>query len=111
MNWDPVPDSGAQWSWANLSPDGNVLFSTTVDVSGALPPDEQLTAFCRVACIYLITRLSKSGLMDACNSLYDIYVWQQEQIRLLGKAPVHGSISLKSISQVDKTPFVVEAEP
>lgn len=72
------PSGGFQWLLSDGSPDGAIQINTTVDVMGVLPPDLKLNTVCKMICIYLVSHLNQKSLIEACESLGDIYASQRE---------------------------------
>ena len=73
--------SGMYWTFSGTSPDGNVFHVTNVYVANdASPKDYQDATWCRLACYYLINHLDNKSIIEACESLYDIYKWQSQSM-------------------------------
>src|SRR5436190_1601375 len=62
----------SQWTWAGTSPDGQVAYDVTVDITNPVVFSSYNPDACRVLCLYLVSRLNDVGVVEACEALTDI---------------------------------------
>jgi hypothetical protein len=89
INWQMslLPPGGVQWNISDNSADANIRFSMTVDVNGQIPDVVEKTLLCKMICMIIISNLHDSHLVDAYESLVDIYKWQLEAKNVLDEEP------------------------
>jgi hypothetical protein len=88
---------------------GAARFVTTVEITGQSAADLPATALHRFACYYILGHLNQGSLVEACQSLWDIYTWQQEQAQR-GPAPapqVHVVATRPMLTPVESRRLVI----
>ncbi len=84
IDWQVLlPPIGVQWQLSNATADGKIRFHTTLDITGQVPAEVRFNAFCKLVCIYLVSHLNQESLIEACESLRDIYTWQSEKAEII----------------------------
>jgi hypothetical protein len=97
-----------QWSAVDEGTDGRVRFLTTVEISGQNLSDIPESALCRLACYYLIGHLDTMSLANACQSLGDIFSWQQNRLTAVLPAPTPARLRANVVREVPRVPFALE---
>lgn len=85
-------------------------FSTTVEMTTASPLDLSPTAIYRLACHFILSRLSDEAVKEACEALVDIYLWQSDEAL---SAPARNWEALPGspgIRPMDRAPFVFDED-
>lgn len=102
---------GLHWTWGDSTADGQVAFNASVDLAGRILSEANKVAFCRAACIFFAAKLNDTAILEAYESLHDLYRWQIEKGRYIAKAkPSLTTISISNIHQLPRNPFVVDPE-
>jgi hypothetical protein len=73
----PPGTPGLYWSWDGASPDGQLVYSISVNGTRHAVSEENKAALQRAACLYLVTRLDDASIGDAYEALNDVYQLQQ----------------------------------
>ena len=71
--------SGLQWSLVDEGTNGKVRFLNTVEITGRREADIPQIALYRIACYLLLSYFDEKSLVDAYQSLTDIYSWQWDR--------------------------------
>jgi len=103
-----APDRIFQWSVVDETSGGKVLFQTTIDIDASDDSDISQEAWCRMASFFLLSRLSGKALLDACNSLAEIYSWQIEQVLPALPVAEQKRVTVSRVRQVERAPFVFD---
>jgi hypothetical protein len=74
------------------------------DISAIAP-----TALCRIICHYVIGHLTDASLMDACQSLTEIYAWQNRVPSVPHERPSK-QLGPATVRKVERTPFAFREE-
>ena len=84
---------------------GLIQFNTRMTMTGddlsAIAP----TALCRLVCYYVIGQLNEKSLMDACQSLVEIYAWQNRPPSTPSERPTK-NLGPAAVRKVERSPFV-----
>lgn len=103
------PGGGLHWSWGDSTADGQVAFNASVDLAGRFLSEANKVAFCRAACIFFAAKLDDAAIVEAYESLHDLYRWQIAKASYIPKAkPSPTTISLSNINRLPRNPFVVD---
>jgi hypothetical protein len=89
---------------------GEIKFVTKVDVTGQISIPAEETALLRLACIYIIVRLSGKALVDAYEALADLYTWQLDRLNTTPSLPSGRRIAVANVRKVERVPFVFQEE-
>lgn len=107
---EQLAPNGWRLIWDGTTADGAFHLNTIVDVTGYVSPEHLHAARCRFACIVLATQLDDASIVEAYESMNDLFTWQIEKGRLIPKPIVRGVLTLAGMPRVARTPFVVDNE-
>jgi hypothetical protein len=110
--WSPmlVPGAMLEWSHADANLGGKVNFVATVDITSQVSPRVEEAALLRLACAYVIGRLSGKALTDAFEALVDVYRWQTDQLRDIPSIAYGQRISVANVRESERVPFSFSQE-
>jgi len=100
-NWKSLINA-AQWSWANTSTDGGVNYRVAVDVTDPASFERDAIMACRVLCLYYISRLNGTALIEARDSLQEVYEQQEASNYLVPTEPAMKRAESAGIRQLGK---------
>ncbi len=107
--YENLPVPLFEWAAADETTDGAVRFRTTVDIDVATPDQVLLNAWHRMICFYVVGRLTGESLLDACQSLADIYAWQLDQTKPIAQNPEQKRHAVSQVRKVERVPFEIES--
>ena len=105
-----VPGKAFEWSHADPNLGGKIEFVTTVDVTGQISAGVEETAMLRLACVYVIARLSGKALVDAFQALVDQYRWQTDRLNAVPSITYGQRIPVTNVREAQRAPFVINEE-
>jgi hypothetical protein len=89
-------------AWQGTSPDGYLSHTTSVYATSTIPPEHRETFICRIVCMYMIGFLSEKSVIEACESLSDIYKWQIESSHVAAHEPQWTNFGASTPKQLGK---------
>ena len=107
-NWD-LNEGTYVWSASHGEPGSKIRFLNAIEVTGAIIERLSPATLGRALCCILISKLSDDHVVQAYESLKDIYAWQ---LALPAPAPQYVSTPAKrrvsKVTQREPAPFVLE---
>ena len=93
----------------NTPPD--MFFASQVDVTADPFIDSARSAIYRLACYYLISRISERSIGEACEALYEIYMWQTMKDTTLPALPERRQVmQFPQIRNVPEQHFIFDVD-
>lgn len=97
-----------QWSAIDEGTNGKVRFLTTVELSGEKLADLPESSLYRMACYYLLGHLDDKSIINAYETLTDIFSWQADRLLSAPSAPHQQRIPAGGLRDVERIPFTLE---
>jgi hypothetical protein len=109
LNFPTMPVNTVELTATDHCAGGLIHFNTRITMTGddlsAIAP----AALCRLICYYVIGQLNDRSLMDACQSLVEIYAWQNRTPSTAADRPTK-RLGPAAVKKMERVPFAFREE-